>query len=881
MMVLDMLVLYKGFKLIINNELKTIEIRTNDLDKQDKLKKHLDELEKLYKEYSFYITLDKKTTLDNKTITEITKLSNHVNQNLKTILYLVECESKKTKKGYATKLLFEVPNKRLCVKGFIFKQVPVNLKINKYYQIEGKLTESNSTYIKKSEQRLGKEKDYVININDIAEIEIENKNKEYHEISRAELHCHTMYSKNDGLSTPEDYLKAFETNKCHAIAITDHGAIFAFIPFVNNLKGKTDKKLILGCEFYTVSNEQYILDTQNKIKELEEKDFDFKSIKIKFEIEQEQNNSIKIKEERDKYKRFVNRKTITQEERIEANENVLLKLKELEDCNNTIKELKQSLKDLELDKTKTEKELEKLRKDLNGTDNIERDHFIVLLKSPDEVIDYKGEPLTINPGLVKLYELITKSYKEYFSSPTDEDKKMYGKRPVLPYKELFDPEVRKYFAYSSACAFGKHMKLIVQDKEDEFREWIKKLDAVEIQPSWNNSFMVEHKDYPNITCIEDVYKLHRRVYDICKEENVPCIIVSDAHVSHKDDRELRSVFKSGYISMIQQKFSKGDEQRTSTDEDFSIDTQPYIMSYEDVIEDYTKQGFTKEEIEEMHNNTNKLADSCVNAFDITLLPNKLFLPDFPNMNAKEELPKTAWDFAIKKWSTDGTKEGIDEKIRKRLEEEIELTVDAGYEVLYMIAKWTVQKSEEKGYIVGSRGSAGSMLLTYCLGVSEVLPLESHYYCEHCHHIEWHTEKGKVGPEFETKKCPVCGNDMYGDGYDIEAHNFVGWIERDENGKIKPTKIADVDLNLSEIVQSEVQQDLINLFGEENVIKSGTQMEYGQDALINDIFRNIPNVEKKVKYEDFDIEYMSRNIHSMRTSGAHPRRNVGKTVDCEI
>lgn len=881
MMVLDMLVLYKGFKLIINNELKTIEIRINDLDKQDKLKKHLDELEKLYKDYSFYITLDKKITIDGKAITEITKLSNHVNQNLKTILYLVECESKKTKKGYATKLLFEVPNKRLCVKGFIFKQVPINLKTGKYYQIEGKLTESNSTYIKKSEQRLGKEKDYVININDIAEIEIENKNKEYHEISRAELHCHTMYSKNDGLSTPEDYLKAFETNKCHAIAITDHGATFAFIPFVNKLKGKTDKKLILGCEFYTVSNEQYILNTQNKIKELESKDYDFESIKINFEIEQQQNNSIKIREERDKYKRFANRKTITQEEKTEANENVLLKFKELEDCNNTIKELKQSLKELEFDKLKSEKELEKLRKDLNGTDNIERDHFIVLLKSPDEVIDYKGEPLTINPGLVKLYELITKSYKEYFSSPTDEDKKMYGKRPVLPYKELFDPEVRKYFAYSSACAFGKHMKLIVQDKEDEFREWIKKLDAVEIQPSWNNSFMVEHKDYPNITCIEDVYKLHRRVYDICKEENVPCIIVSDAHVSHKDDRELRSVFKSGYISMIQQKFSKGDEQRTSTDEDFSIDTQPYIMSYEDVIEDYTKQGFTKEEIEEMHNNTNKLADSCVNAFDITLLPNKLFLPDFPNMNAKEELPKTAWDFAIKKWSTDGTKEGIDEKIRKRLEEEIELTVDAGYEVLYMIAKWTVQKSEEKGYIVGSRGSAGSMLLTYCLGVSEVLPLESHYYCEHCHHIEWHTEKGKVGPEFETKKCPVCGNDMYGDGYDIEAHNFVGWIERDENGKIKPTKIADVDLNLSEIVQSEVQQDLINLFGEENVIKSGTQMEYGQDALINDIFRNIPNVEKKVKYEDFDIEYMSRNIHSMRTSGAHPRRNVGKTVDCEI
>lgn len=787
---LDMLVLYKNIKLIINNDNKVVEIRANDLNKVDKLKTHIEELERKFSGYSFYVTLDKKTVIDGNLVTDIDKLSNHVNQNLKTILYLIESETKKTKKGYAVKLLFEVPNKRLCVKGFLFKQVPVIFKTNKYYQIEGKLVESSSTYIKKSEQRLGKEKDYVINIKDIAEIEIDNSNKEYHEISRAELHSHTMYSKNDGLSTPDDYLKAFSTNKCHAIAITDHGAVFGFIPFVNQLKDKTDKKLILGCEFYTISNEQFIKDTQEKINNLNNIDFNYEIDKINYEIEQQQNNLLSLREERDKYKRLTNRKTISEEEKIEASENLKQKIQEIEDCNNTIKELKQSIKDLELNKTKSEKELEKLKSDLHSTDNIERDHFIVLLKSPDEVIDYKGEPLTINPGLVKLYELITKSYKEYFSQPTDEDKKMYGKRPVLPYKELFNEDTRKYFIYTSACAFGKHMKLLTQGKEKEFREWIHNLDAVEIHPSWNNAFMVEHKDYPNITCIEDVYKLHRRIYNICKEENVPCIIVSDAHVSHKNDRELRSVFKQGYISLLQNSFGKPDEQRTSTDEDFSIDTQPYIMSYEDVIEDYTKQGFTKEEIEEMHNNTNKIADSCVNAFDITILPNKLFLPNFPNMNAKEELPKIVWEFAINKWSTDGTKEGIDEKIRKRLEEEIELTSDFGYEVLYMLARYTVKQSEQKGYIVGSRGSAGSMLLTYCLDISEVLPLETHYYCEHCHRVEWHKENGKVGPEFETKKCPICGNDMYGDGYDIESHNFVGWIERDENGKIKPTKIPD-------------------------------------------------------------------------------------------
>ena len=122
---------------------------------------------------------------------------------------------------------------------------------------------------------------------------------------------------------------------------------------------------------------------------------------------------------------------------------------------------------------------------------------------------------------------------------------MYGKRPVIPYEYLFQPEIRKHFIITSACAFGKHMKLITEGKEKEFRKWIKNLDAVEIHPSWNNIFMVEHKDFENIKTEEDVYALHRNIYKICKEEEVPCIIVSDAHITSKEDRVLRSNFKRG------------------------------------------------------------------------------------------------------------------------------------------------------------------------------------------------------------------------------------------------------------------------------------------------------------------------------------------------
>lgn len=60
-----------------------------------------------------------------------------------------------------------------------------------------------------------------------------------------------------------------------------------------------------------------------------------------------------------------------------------------------------------------------------------------------------------------------------------------------------------------------------------------------------------------------------------------------------------------------------------------------------------------------------------------------------------------------------------------------------------------------------------------------------------------------------------------------------------------------------------------MFGEENAIKSGTQGFYQQDALIKDIFSHIPNIEKLVKNEEFDINYMANEIQTLRTTGQHP------------
>lgn len=283
------------------------------------------------------------------------------------------------------------------------------------------------------------------------------------------------------------------------------------------------------------------------------------------------------------------------------------------------------------------------------------------------------------------------------------------------------------------------------------------------------------------------------------------------------------------------------------------------MSYDDVLEDYQKQGFSIAEIEEMHNNSNNLAEQCVNAFDITILPNKLFLPDFPKIDAKKEVPKIVWENAIKKWSKDGTVETIHPQIKERIEKELEAIASTGFEVLYMIAQWCCLKSMELGYIVGSRGSAGSMITTYLMEIGENNPLPPHYYCKECHHVEF-VETHLVGLDLEDKSCPECGCFMSGDGLDIESENFLGW---------KNIKIPDIDLNFSENVQSIIHEELIKMFGQENAIKSGTQGFYQQDSLLKDIFSHIPNIQSEVQNETFDIDYMANETQTLRTTGAHP------------
>ena len=59
------------------------------------------------------------------------------------------------------------------------------------------------------------------------------------------------------------------------------------------------------------------------------------------------------------------------------------------------------------------------------------------------------------------------------------------------------------------------------------------------------------------------------------------------------------------------------------------------------------------------------------------------------------------------------------QVQERLEKELKSIVENDYATLYMIAQKLVKKSNEDGFIVENRGTAGTSLVAYCLGITEV------------------------------------------------------------------------------------------------------------------------------------------------------------------
>ena len=727
---------------------------------------------------------------------------------------------------------------------------------------------------------------------------IKKKIREDHaEVKRVELHMHTKMSQMDAMTSATDLIKRAMKWGMKSIAITDHGVVQAF-PEAHKLLGydNPDMKIIYGVEAYlapdntkTVYNgKKQSIDTTYCVLDLETTGFSATTEKIT-EI-----GVMKVKDGEviDEFSCFVNPEkhipervtevtNITDEmvKDAETIDKVFPKLlaflgddKETvivaHNANFDVGFLKQNAKVLGYDFDYTYLDTLSLAKDLfpdykkyklgkiaenlgikvevahRALDDV--DTTVKVFKVMVDMLKKKGATIVEDidrvakseeakkeeykklktyhaiilaknyVGLKNLYKLVSLSHLHYF----------YRKPRIL--KSLY----KKYsegLILGSACEAGELYQAIELGKTDEEIEAIANdYDYLEIQPTGNNQFLIRNGTVADEEALRDI---NRKIVELGEKLNKPVVATCDVHFMDPQDEIYRRILEAG------QKYDDADNQAPL-----------YLRTTEEMLEEFSYLGKEKA-YEVVVTNTNKISDMCDQISPIS--PEKC-PPHIPG--CEQTIKDIAYSKAHELYG-----DPLPEIVQTRLDKELDSIIRNGFSVMYIIAQKLVWKSNEDGYIVGSRGSVGSSFVANMTGITEVNSLPAHYRCPNCKYSDFTDYGVKNGFDLPDKNCPKCGHKLDKDGMDIPFETFLGF-----NGDKEP----DIDLNFSGEYQAKAHKYTEVIFGKGTTFKAGT-IGTVADKTAYGYVKNYYE-ERHIPVNQAEIKRISHGCTGIkRTTGQHP------------
>ncbi|QRG87398.1 PolC-type DNA polymerase III [Bulleidia sp. zg-1006] len=447
-------------------------------------------------------------------------------------------------------------------------------------------------------------------------------------------------------------------------------------------------------------------------------------------------------------------------------------------------------------------------------------------------------------GLKALYDLISISNTETLAVKTKNEGSNAIGEPRIKRSTL--QKYRENLLIGSACLNGEVFEMACNGDDNRLKKTMAFYDYIELQPLANYSTSLELGSIINLARLKDV---QRRIISCAKELNLPIIATSDCHYCKKEEK----IFRDIYIT------AKG----------VGGGTHPLYIRNEQIRRHHSNPDqhlrLTNEMIEEF----SWLEDEQLVHEMVVDTPKKLF----KQIEEIEPVPKGTYPPIIE-GSDDKLRElcqktvmeqyGFEGKIpdlvQQRLDNELDNIIRNGFGVHYYIASLLVMKTNEDGYVVGSRGSVGSSFAATMSHITEVNPLPPHYLCPNCHYSEFFLD-GKVlsGFDLEDQVCPHCHTIMRGNGHNIPFQTFLGF---------NADKTPDIDLNFSDLYQAKAHNFIKDYFGEEHAFRAGTIGTVAEKTA----FGYVKGYEEEmnVQFSSPMKEYLAMHCQDVkRTTGQHP------------
>ena len=455
------------------------------------------------------------------------------------------------------------------------------------------------------------------------------------------------------------------------------------------------------------------------------------------------------------------------------------------------------------------------------------------LISPDSYKKARVKHATIyvknQVGLKNIFKLVSLSNTQYFEGV-----------PRIP-RTVLDAH-REGLILGSACTEGEVFDAVVSQGVDAAVEVAKYYDFIEVMPPAIYAPLIAKEQVKDM---EEIQTIIKSLIEVGDRLGKPVLATGNVHYIEPEDEIYREIIvrSLGQGAMINRTIGHGEAAQPAPL------PKAHFRTTNEMLDEF---AFLGEDLARkiVIENTNALAE----IFEpVEVVKGDLYTPFIDQ--AEETVAELTYKKAFEIYGNP-----LPDIVDLRIEKELTSILGNGFAVIYLASQMLVQRSNERGYLVGSRGSVGSSFVATMIGITEVNPLSPHYVCSQCQYSEFITD-GSYGSGFDMpdKDCPNCGHKLSKNGQDIPFETFLGF---------DGDKVPDIDLNFSGEDQPSAHLDVRDIFGEEYAFRAGTVGTVAAKTA----YGFVKGYERDYGkfYREAEVERLAQGAAGVkRTTGQHP------------
>ncbi len=295
-----------------------------------------------------------------------------------------------------------------------------------------------------------------------------------------------------------------------------------------------------------------------------------------------------------------------------------------------------------------------------------------------------------NTGYKNLLQLVSKAHLEgFYYRPRVDD-------------ELLQQHSKGLIALSG-CPSAKIPRLVTEGRLKDAvarAQWYREV--------FQDRFYLEVQQHQGVPGLDDINKA---LVEMNRDMNIPLVATNDSHYTHREDSGLQDL-----RICIHTNTTVHDDSRLKMEDDSF-----YLKSPQEMAALFT-------DFPEAISNTQRIAESC----HVSLQFDNLHLPKYPvpdGGDADEFLTRLCWEGLDRIYPTRTP------ELEQRLKYELEVIRQTRFANYFLVVWEIVSFARERRILLAVRGSAAASLALYCLGVTDVDPLEHNLVFERFLNVE--------------------------------------------------------------------------------------------------------------------------------------------------